>query len=359
MLARDMSATASLGPLVGDDDAVLQLPDGRRALASVALAHELRRPRRLPFERTGRRWELRLPRPEADRIEYLLELEHHDGRTELIPDPQNPLRARGPFGEKSVLEFPGYEAPLWIDDEDVQPGELRELPIESRRLRTTLGAFLWSAADTDPQRPLPLLVVHDGPEYAEYSSLLRLLDHLVDFGEVPELRAVLLPPPPDRNEAYSASARYANACAAELLPRLREQAPTDRPPVLMGASLGALAALHAHWLHPGLAAGLFLQSGSYFRQRFDRHESGFSRFNRMTRFVGQVHRGRGFPTPAATTITCGTVEENLENNRAVATALAKQGWPVETVWNRDAHNWVAWRDALHPHLAELLLRAWT
>src|SRR5205085_8263980 len=32
---------------------------------------------------------------------------------------------------------------------------------------------------TDPAEPMPLLVVHDGPEYAEYSSLLRLLDHLV------------------------------------------------------------------------------------------------------------------------------------------------------------------------------------
>ena len=27
------------------------------------------------------------------------------------------------------------------------------------------------------------------------------------------------------------------------------------------------------------------------------------------------------------------------------------------VEDRDAHNWVAWRDVLHPHLADLLLRA--
>src|SRR5581483_3338203 len=182
----------------------------------------------------------------------------------------------------------------WVFDEDVQPGELHELQLESRRLRATLGAFLWSAADTDPNEPLPLLVVHDGPEYAEYSSLLRLLDHLVDFGEIPECRALLLPPPPDRNEAYSASARYSNALATELLPLANEQAPIARDPVLMGASLGALAALHVHWRNPGLVAGLLLQSGSFFRRRFDAHESGFGRWNRITRFVGQVHGGRGF-----------------------------------------------------------------
>jgi hypothetical protein len=32
---------------------------------------------------------------------------------------------------------------------------------------------------------------------------------------------------------------------------------------------------------------------------------------------------------------------------------------VRTSWSRDAHNWTAWRDALHPHLADLLLRVWT
>jgi enterochelin esterase family protein len=32
---------------------------------------------------------------------------------------------------------------------------------------------------------------------------------------------------------------------------------------------------------------------------------------------------------------------------------------VKLVENRDAHNWTAWRDAFHPHLPELLLRAWT
>ena len=42
-----------------------------------------------------------------------------------------------------------------------------------------------------------------------------------------------------------------------------------------------------------------------------------------------------------------------------AVALRRRGWDVRTFWNRDAHNWTAWRDSLHPHLAELLLRAWT
>jgi enterochelin esterase family protein len=200
--------------------------------------------------------------------------------------------------------------------------------------------------------------VHDGPEYADYSSLVQLLDHLVDFGETPEFRALLLPPGPRRDELYSASTRYANALVRELLPAALRVAPSGQAPVLLGASLGALAGLHAHFLNPGVFGGLFLQSGSFFRRRFDGHEAGFPRFARIARFVGQVH-GRRAAVPVPAVMTCGTAEENLDNNRALAAAIEARGWPLTSFWNRDAHNWVSWRDALHPYLADLLLRVWT
>src|SRR5262249_14968098 len=143
----------------------------------------------------------------------------------------------------------------------------------------------------------------------------------------------------------------------ELLPALVEAAPA--PPgrearVGMGASLGALALLHAHRLYPETFGGLFLQSGSFFRQRFDKQESRFVRFRRITRVAGQILAGDGSIDTIPVKMTCGTVEENLDNNRAVARALDAQGYPVELVENRDAHNWTAWRDAFDPPLADLL-----
>jgi len=356
-----MSAQATAGPVVRKTEIEFSLPDRDGSLAAVALAHELRRPRRAPFRRRYRRgpWQLRLPRPPATRLEYLLELTHANGSIELVPDPTNPLRAPGPFGDKSVVELPGYEAPAWVDDDGSPPGELEPLELRTRRVGR-FGGLLWSAHDSDPREPLPLLLVHDGPEYAEYSELPRLLDHLVAFGEVPPLRAALLRPPRDRNETYSAANVYARAFAVEILPGLIERAPTARPPAALGASLGGLAFLHAHSLYPGLLGGLFLQSGSFFRRRFDRQEAGFPRFDRISRFVGRVLAGpdRGAPPPVPVTITCGAAEENLDNNRAVAAALDGAGYPLEYVEHPDAHNWISWRDVLHPHLAELLLRAW-
>jgi enterochelin esterase-like enzyme len=349
-----MPTTTRAGPRVTDTTVEFALTDAR--LERVALMHELRRPRRVEFVRTGKTFRLHFPRPDADRFEYLLEITTRRGTPRVVPDPANPLRAQGPLGEKSVVEFQGYEPPTWVLDEDVPRGEVRELPLRSTRLGV-VPALLWSAAETDPRRPLPLLVVHDGPEFAQYSSLLKLLDSLVDLGETPEFRALLLPPGPNRDEVYSASTRYANALVRELLAGAEQEAPRTSTPVLLGASLGAVGALHAHFLHPGVFAGLFLQSGSFFQRRFDAHEARFGRFGRITRFVGQV-RGRRDAPAIPTVLTCGAAEENLTNNRALAATLVERGWPVTTFWSRDAHNWTAWRDALHPLLADLLVRVW-
>jgi S-formylglutathione hydrolase FrmB len=58
-------------------------------------------------------------------------------------------------------------------------------------------------------------------------------------------------------------------------------------------------------------------------------------------------------------MTCGTVEENLANNRAVRDALVAQGYDVYLFENRDAHNWVGWRDTFDPHLTDLLTKVWS
>jgi enterochelin esterase family protein len=345
-----------------ETEIVLRYPDPRARLAHVRLVADLfkREPRR-EFVRVADGWELRLPVPPADRFEYQLELVQPGGRAQLVNDPAAP-RAAGPFGEKSVLELPGYAAPGWLADEEAPAGPVEPLTLRSRTLHGPIRGLLWSSVDAEPNEQLPLLVVHDGPEYAEFSALLRLLDSAAAEHEVPPMRAALLAPVAgQRDEHYSASARYAGALEQELLPALVERAPASagrEHRVGIGASLGALALLHAHRVRPGTFGGLFLQSGSYFRARSDGHERGFPRFQRIARFVGTVLRADTWPDPIPVTITCGTAEENLANNRAVFAALAEQGYPADLLELRDAHNWVAWRDGLYPELVTMLQRLW-
>lgn len=315
--------------------------DPHGTVVAAELEHDLRE--RLPqtLRRTprGRLWELEATPPDVDRIEYRFALTHRGGGAELVTDPENPLRATAPFGDRSVLELPGYEAPTWLDAKPAAHAEAIKLP--SRILRASLPALLWAHPEADERSPL--LVAHDGPEYAKHSALLTLLPQL------PPVRAALIAPV-DRNETYSASARYAHALVEEVLPAL---GPAPRR-IGLGTSLGALALLHAHRRHPESFDALLLQSGSFFRRR-DVHERGFPRFERIARFVGSVLSRRPERT-IPVTMLCGTVEENLDCNRALADALRRQGYDARFGEFRDAHNWVAWRDSLQPHLQQLLER---
>ncbi len=344
------------------DHVVFRLADPDCALAKVELSQEIQRPRvGPPFELDEKEmiWKLRFERPDADRMEYMFHLIHRNGGDEWINDPGNPLVAPGPFGAKSVVEWPEYSPPGWLH-EDAPPGTEREISVTSHYPRAVFRIRIWSSAGMRRDDPAPLLVAHDGPEYDELSCLTKLLEVAAARGDLPPMRAALLPPI-DRDNSYSASAAYSRAFAYDLLPGIDRVAPLPHGRSMrvgMGASLGALAMLHIHRSSPATFGGLFLQSGSYFRQRYDRQESGFPRFRRISRFMGQVLSAEYWPHPVAATMTCGTIEENLANNRATRDALAKQSYEVRLVENRDAHNWVGWRDTFDPHLIDLLQRLW-
>jgi enterochelin esterase-like enzyme len=310
------------------------------------LGQEVARPRPGPaFAWEDGAWRLTFARPPLDRLEYLLAV---DG--DWAPDPANPLRAPGPFGDKSVVEWPEYTVPAWLDS-IADAGPVEQVELRCRRLVARVQVLLYSTPEP-PGEEAPLVIAHDGPEYAEYAGLTRFLDAMSWEERIPPLRAALIQPV-DRNETYSASALYAGALVRELLPQLAKLAPHGKR-IGMGASLGALAMLHAHVRHPKAFDGLLLQSGSYFRQRSDKQESGFERYRRITRFVGAVLRGQGADNPIPVALTCGSAEENRANNEAMTEALVAQGYPAWLAEIRDAHTWTCWRDAFDPHLPALI-----
>ena len=312
----------------------------------MVLGQEVTRPRPgPPFTWSDGAWRLAFPRPDADRLEYLIGV---DGG--FSPDPANPLRAAGPFGDKSVLEWPEYSAPAWLGS-IADAGPTEQVELRCRRLVARVGVLFYETPEP-PAVDAPLLVVHDGPEYAEYAGLTRFLDAMSWEERIPPMRAALIQPV-DRNETYSASALYAGALVRELLPQIAERAPHGKR-IGMGASLGALAMLHAQRRHPKSFDGLFLQSGSFFRGRWDKVESDFGRYQRITRFIGAVLRESSAERPVPVAITCGTAEENRPSNRAVADALSVQGYAVWLAEIRDGHTWTCWRDAFDPNLPALI-----
>lgn len=336
------------------DDLVFTCPDPDAALSGVRLQQDVRIPGELlGFTRVDGQWLLRVPRPGVDRVEYSFELQHRDGGSEWVCDPGNPLRVGGAFGDKSVLELPEYSAPAWTTT-DPPRGPRREIALSSRGLDRDVRCVLWSATMLDDVDEAPLLVVHDGPEYDALAALTRFLDAMVDAGRLPPMRAALLAPV-DRNETYSASTTYGRALALGLVPRLTAEVPTTV--VLgMGASLGGLAMLQAQRAHPGVLAGLYLQSSSFFHRVLDEQESGFDRFTRITGFVDSVLRAGPAVDPVPVVMSCGVIEENVENNRLMTRALQAQGYDTRLVENRDVHTYTGWRDTFDPNVVDLVDR---
>ncbi len=330
-----------------------RVPDPGYRLAGVRLSQQVRIPGdQLGFRRAGPGWELIIERPPVTRMEYLLELRYHDGGAETVPDPGNPRQVQGAFGPKSVLEFPGYAAPDWLTV-PAEPGRCTAFHVPGGSLDGAISVRTWAPAAARDDEVLPLLVVHDGPEYDELARLTGYLSAGVTGGWLPRLRAALLSPGP-RDRWYSADPGYARALARAVLPALGRRLPTSVR-IGMGTSLGALAALHAHCRYPGAFDALFLQSGSFFCPRFDDHESWFRYYQRMVRFVASVP-DRAIPAgrPVPTALTCGAIEENVANNRLMTEALRARGYPAVLHERPDMHNYTAWRDAFDPHLTRLL-----
>jgi len=316
-----------------------RVADPDRRYVAVRLSSDL--PLDGRFRRDGDDWVLAIEPAGVARLEYQLEVEHADGTTEWLLDPENPNRAPGAFGEKSVMLAPDYAPPAWLEADAVE-GETTELALRARGLGTEMQVRVWDGGGG------PLLIAHDGPEYDALAGLTQYCGAMIAAGELPPHRVALLAPGP-RDEWYSGSARYARALADDVLPALN---PVD--PVGMGASLGALAMLHAHVRTP--FAGLFLQSGSFFVLRHDAHEHRHPRFRRIIRVTRELQRDAGIPEPVV--MTCGIAEENLANNRLMAQALSGQEFPVALHEVPDMHNYTGWRDALHPHLTRLLAEVW-
>lgn len=296
------------------------------------------------------RWTLTLPRPPVWRIEYRLQLLHRDGGVETINDPAADAYAPGAFGEKSVLQLPDYTPPAWLGS-----GRRWERSIELRVPgRTGPIDVTVLSPEASTQR---LLVAHDGPEYDRLACLGEFAAAVVEAGMVSPFHLALADPG-QRNQRYSANPWYGTALADQVIPALHRGLGTDEPVVLMGASLGGLAALHAQRRHPDGIGGLFLQSGSFFVPEYDECESNFTYFRRIVRYVTAVHHTRSARSAVPVTLTCGATEENVHNNRRMAASLARQGYRVAMHELPDMHNFTAWRDAFDPYLVELLTTVW-
>ncbi|MGH8263607.1 MAG: alpha/beta hydrolase [Steroidobacteraceae bacterium] len=299
-------------------------------------------------------WALRIDLPENSRVEYKFEV-MNEGKSELITDPLNPVMATDPFGANSVCQGYGYQRPAWTQyDPLARAGSIDELRIASAAFGEARRVRVYLPARFRRTRRYPLLVVHDGDDYLHFAELKVALDNLIHRLEIPPL-VVALTQSPDRLKEYAGDMHHARFIATEVVPAFQERFPLRDEPgqrVLMGASFGAVASLHAAWSHPGVFGRLLLESGSFAFSDIGEHRRT-QVFDPVVRFMNEFRRAPDEPAQRIY-MSCGIYESLIYENRSLVPLLTAAGIQVRFEEVRDGHNWENWRDRLQAGLTWLL-----
>ncbi len=300
-------------------------------------------------------WHLEVEIPPRSRIEYKFEV-HRKGRSEWIRDPLNPHLARDPFGANSVLQGEGYEIPEWTRvDPRARQGTLEPFKLYSDAFGGERGGHLYLPARMRTSRRYPLLVIHDGGDYLNYTGMKVVLDNLIERLEIPPLIAAFIDPY-DRLREYANDERHARYVTKELVPYLAGRLPILDAPAgrcLMGASFGGVASLSTAIRYPGFWGRLLLQSGSFAFTDIGHQNHRGPLFDPVVSFMNAF---REAPTAISERVfvSCGVYESLIYENRSLVPLLKETGMQVRFVEARDGHNWENWRDRSRAGLSWLM-----
>jgi enterochelin esterase family protein len=315
------------------------------------------------FRRTRDGWILAIPRPALQRVEYQYLLVSGEGTTAVMPDPGSRDRVATAFGERSVVLMPGYRRPAWSSGTGApgrRPGTAGGTRAEMVVSAEPLGSLpveVWSPPGLPDDKPAPLLVVHDGPEMVTLAALDVYASAMVSGGVLPPFRMMLCTPV-HRDEWYAANDAYLAAELVALDHVAHRYATRLDQVVAMGASLGGLTSLLLAMGDGFDFAGALCQSGSFFKSDLDPQESSYPWFEQIVERVRTLPLAAAGKAPRPVALSCGVLEENAANNRAMADRLRAAGHDVRYLEVADLHNYTAWRDAWDPLLTDLLRDCW-
>jgi enterochelin esterase family protein len=292
-------------------------------------------------------WWLALALPDGARLEYKLEVqrEHH---AEWVNDPLNPITTTNPFGTNSVCRAYGYRVPDFAEIHEGTPNGSFEDQWIGSRLGGDRKVTVYLPDGLDRSHRYPLLFVHDGGDYLTYGSMALVLDNLIHWKVIPPVIAAFSWPG-DRLHEYAANPAHADFVVEEALARIEQEYPISDHRLVMGASLGAVAALHTAWKHNDAFNGLLLQSGTFAQT------PGWGSAQAILGPIADLlHRLEPSNLPRQVYLSCGTYERMIGENRYMSQRLQKAGLRVKYSESRDGHTWEAWRDRLSEGLSWLL-----
>lgn len=289
-------------------------------------------------------WTARLPLPPDAYIEYAYFSKPTDaGR---LRDPLS--RHRKPNGMGGVnywFGMPGWKpAPeTRAKRKGVRKGLVTKETITSAYVFAAGGPRVVHLYQPPTGKPVPLLLVWDGPDYLKRAHLVNIVDNLIQQNRIQPV-ALLMPDNGERWKArgleYHTSEATVAFAESELLPfahqRLNLLDEKKQPGVhgVLGASMGGLMALTAGWMLPHIFGQAISQSGM---------------------FLPWTSHGRpllfdlveGSPAaPLRIWQDCGVYDKLLDGNRQLRDLLTAKGYGLIYREYNAGHNYTAWGNSV-------------
>lgn len=264
---------------------------------------------------------------------------------ELLPDPANPGPQLNPWWEfASHIKGPDFRPdPLAEPGEGRPRGRVLRLKLDSALLGQSRSLLVYSPPGL-ADSPLPHVLFQDGKAYHGWGKAPRILDRLLEAGEITPAHLVFVPPV-SRTAEYAFNPRYRRFLVEEVMPLVERRAPCDGRRIAWGASLGGLLSAQLAWERPDLFDTVVTQSGAYlFSQDMDLDDP----FHGNEDFLAEVS-ATATDHPAAKLrwhVQCGTLEWLADSNRRIGGALADHSAGATLRWTSAGHNWMNWRGGI-------------
>ncbi|MCP3981183.1 MAG: PQQ-binding-like beta-propeller repeat protein [bacterium] len=174
------------------------------------------------------------------------------------PDPLNPRRGKGLFGDVSFVALPGRRTPDLRPPRDPSRwGRLEALQLQSAVLGERRNAWVYLPAlyDLDDTRRFPVAYVHSGKDALEEGRMQGALDRLIGDSVEPIVAVFVEADPKNPGGDLGRLEPYSAMIATELVPavdaRYRTLATADAR-ATVGAGRGANVALYGALAHPAV-----------------------------------------------------------------------------------------------------------